>query len=192
MSLSGLPRPYNSRPNISRQLCSHCIHRIRSSGILCQHYPGCCRTPGSLPSFLGHQLTHSLTHPLTNYLTGVYDLWTDGREDTSSERRPFLGTDSKETSSIRYLGNLPCCLGSEPQRARHNMFTWLIIHYWSHLYLKGNIFPLPGGKSQAERLFCSLWCSWTPSREQSYNKVRNWLRAFQTAFSEMSVDDFTE
>jgi hypothetical protein len=52
LSLSGLPRPYNSRPNIS-QLCSHCIHRNRSSGILCQHYPGCRRTPGSLPSFLG-------------------------------------------------------------------------------------------------------------------------------------------
>jgi hypothetical protein len=51
-----------------------------------------------------------------------YDLWTDGREDTFSERKPFLGMDSKETSSSRYLGNLRCCLRSEPQRARHNMY----------------------------------------------------------------------
>jgi hypothetical protein len=43
--------------------------------------------------------------------------WTS--EKTLSQRRPFLGTDSKETSISRFLGNLPCCLGSEPQRARH-------------------------------------------------------------------------
>jgi hypothetical protein len=52
-------------------------------------------------------------------LSEIYNLWTDGREDTFSERRSFLGTDSKETSSSRYLGNLPCCIRSEPQRARH-------------------------------------------------------------------------
>jgi hypothetical protein len=72
-----------------------------------------CRFPSS---FLGYQL-----NSLTNYLSGIYDLWTDGREDIFSERRPFLGTVSEETSISRYLGNLPCCLGSEPQRARHNI-----------------------------------------------------------------------
>jgi hypothetical protein len=41
--------------------------------------------------------------------------------DTFSDRRPFLGTDSKETSISRFLGNLPCCLGSESQCARHNI-----------------------------------------------------------------------
>jgi hypothetical protein len=41
----------------------------------------------------------------------VYDLWADGREDTFSEK----------TSGSRYLGNFPRCLGSEPQRARHNI-----------------------------------------------------------------------
>jgi hypothetical protein len=105
--------------SISRQLCSHRIHRNRSSGILCQHYPGCCRTAGSLLLSLDtnstrstHQLTGQLTgYQLPHYLSGIYDLWTDGREDTFSE----------ETSISRYLGNLPCCLGSEPQRARHSM-----------------------------------------------------------------------
>jgi hypothetical protein len=79
--------------------------------------------------FLGHQLTHSLTHWARSV---IYDLWTDDREDTFSERRPFFGMDSKETSISRYLGNLPCCLGSEPQCARHNIFklqwfgTWVL------------------------------------------------------------------
>jgi hypothetical protein len=66
--LSGPPRPYNSRPNIS-QLCSHCIHRNRSSGILCQHCPGCCRTPGSLPFF-----SQSQSH-VTTYDQSVSKSW---------------------------------------------------------------------------------------------------------------------
>jgi hypothetical protein len=64
-------------------------------------------------------------YSLTNYLSGIYDLWKDCREDTLSQRRPFLGTDSKEISISRFLGNLPCCLGSEPQHASHN--TLLLI-----------------------------------------------------------------
>jgi hypothetical protein len=76
------PQAYNSRPNISRQLCSHCIHSNRSSGILCQHYPGCCRTPGSLPSFLGHQLTNSLTN------RNIWPL--DGRQRTHFLREKTL------------------------------------------------------------------------------------------------------
>jgi hypothetical protein len=50
---------------------------------------------------LGYKLTQPPTQKLSN-TSGIYDLWTDGREDTFSE----------ETSISRYLGNLPCCLGS--------------------------------------------------------------------------------
>jgi hypothetical protein len=71
LSLSGLPQSYNSRLNISLQLCSHCLHRNCSSGILCQHYPGCCQTAGSLPLSLDtnstpspHQLNYSLRSQL--------------------------------------------------------------------------------------------------------------------------------
>jgi hypothetical protein len=81
------------------------------------------QTPNSLD-------TTTLRIPTThdsNPLSGIYDLRADGREDAFSEKRPFLGTDSEETFISRYLGNLPCCLGSEPQRARHNILH--IIYY---------------------------------------------------------------
>jgi hypothetical protein len=80
-------------------------------------------------SLLLRRLLHSIFQQLPGYqphLSGyhnnseVYDLWADGREDTFSEK----------TSIIRYLGNFPCCLGSEPQRARHNILFrdkhWII------------------------------------------------------------------
>jgi hypothetical protein len=77
--------------------------------LACQHYPGCWRTAGSLPLSLDTNSTH--------YLSGIYDLWTDGREDTFSERRPFLGTDSEETSISRYL--VTFLVASEASRSVH-------------------------------------------------------------------------
>jgi hypothetical protein len=65
------------------------------------------------PSFLSWPPTHSLT----NYLSGIYDLWTDCREDTFSERKPFLGTDSKETSISRY--QVTSLVASEASRSVH-------------------------------------------------------------------------
>jgi hypothetical protein len=50
------------------------------------------------PSFLSWPPTHWLSHSLS----GIYNLWTDCGEDTLSEGRPFLGTDSKETSISCY------------------------------------------------------------------------------------------
>jgi hypothetical protein len=118
LSLSGLPRPYNSRLNISRQLCSHCIPRNRSSGILCQHYPGCCRNPGSLPSsFLP---TNSLTNSAAEN-SEVYDLWTDCREDSALGIVDCLAITRKRVPSGLGLARYQAT--STPRRARHNIIS---------------------------------------------------------------------
>jgi hypothetical protein len=112
LSLSRLPQSYNSRLTMQSLYLLQPLfwHPLPTLSWLLPN----CRFPSS---FLGYQL-------LTNSARSeIYDLWTDGREDTFSERRPFLGTDSKETSISCYLGNLPCCLGSEPQRACHNIYN---------------------------------------------------------------------
>jgi hypothetical protein len=114
-SLSGLSLAYNSRLNISQH--------FRSQHNRCNL--GNRRTP-KFPSLGTKSLQQLFLLTATELsLTGyyicsavtqsseVYDLWSDRREDTFSEK----------TSISRYLGNLPCCLGSEPQRARHNMFS---------------------------------------------------------------------
>jgi hypothetical protein len=114
LSLSGLPRPYNSRLNISRQLCGHFIHRNRSSGILCQHYPGCYPTPGSLPSFLATNSENS----------EVYDLWTDCRGDSAFGIVDCLAITRKRVPSGLGLARYQAM--STPRRARHSILTLIL------------------------------------------------------------------
>jgi hypothetical protein len=74
--------------------------------------------------FLPFLATNS-TDSLTNYLSEIYDLWTDGREDTFSERRPFLGTDSKETSISRF--QVTSLLASEASHSVHVTLLLLLL-----------------------------------------------------------------